>query len=53
MYKRQGFTLEELRTEGSHPRCEATDELLSMLDVLVDGRFVAVSYTHLIRSGST
>ena len=35
-----GFTLEELRTEGSHPRCEATDELLSMLDVLVDGRFV-------------
>ena len=26
--------------EGSHPRCEATDELLSMLDVLVDGRFV-------------
>ena len=35
-----GFTLEELRTEGSHPRCEVTDELLSMLDVLVDGRFV-------------
>ena len=31
---------EELRTEGSHPRCEVTDELLSMLDVLVDGRFV-------------
>ena len=35
-----GFTLEELRREGSHPRCEATDELLSLLDVLVDGRFV-------------
>ena len=35
-----GFTLEELRTEGSHPHCEVTDELLSMLDVLVDGRFV-------------
>lgn len=35
-----GFTLEELRAEGSHPRCEVTDELLSMLDVLVDGRFV-------------
>ena len=35
-----GFTWEELHTEGSHPRCEATDELLSMLDVLVDGRFV-------------
>ena len=37
-----GFTLEELRTEGSHPRCEATDALLlaGELDVLVDGRFV-------------
>ena len=35
-----GFTLEELRSEGSHPRCEATDEMLSLLDVLVDGRFV-------------
>ena len=35
-----GFTLEELRTEGSYPRCEVTDEMLSLLDVLVDGRFV-------------
>ena len=35
-----GFTLEEMQREGSHPRCEVTDELLSMLDVLVDGRFV-------------
>ena len=35
-----GFTYEELLTEGSHPRCEATNELLSLLDVLVDGRFV-------------
>ena len=35
-----GFTYEELLTEGSHPRCEVTDELLSLLDVLVDGRFV-------------
>ena len=35
-----GFTLEDLRTEGSHPRCEATDEMLSLLDVLVDGRYV-------------
>ena len=35
-----GFTLEEMKTEGSHPRCEVTDELLSLLDVLVDGRFV-------------
>lgn len=35
-----GFTYEELLTEGSYARCEVTDELLSLLDVLVDGRFV-------------
>lgn len=35
-----GFTYEELQTEGSYPRCEVTDELLSLLDVLVDGRFM-------------
>ena len=35
-----GFTLEELQTDGSHPRCEVTDRMLSLLDVLVDGRFV-------------
>jgi anaerobic ribonucleoside-triphosphate reductase activating protein len=35
-----GFTYEELKTDGSHPRCEVTDELLELLDVLVDGRFV-------------
>lgn len=35
-----GFTYEELLTEGSHPRCGVTDEMLSLLDVLVDGRFV-------------
>ena len=35
-----GFTNEELLTEGSSPRCEATDGMLSLLDVLVDGRFV-------------
>ncbi len=35
-----GFTYEELKREGSYPRCEATDELLELLDVLVDGRFV-------------
>ena len=35
-----GFTYEELKTEGSHPRCEVTDEMLDQLDVLVDGRFV-------------
>ena len=36
-----GFYLEsELLRDGSHPRCEATDELLSMIDVLVEGRFI-------------
>ena len=35
-----GFTFEELRRDGSHPRCQATDELLALIDVLVDGRFV-------------
>ncbi len=34
-----GFTWEQLRTDGAHPRCEVTDELLSLLDVLVDGRY--------------
>ena len=35
-----GFTWEELNTPGSHSCCDATPELLSLLDVLVDGRFV-------------
>ncbi len=35
-----GFTWEALHTDGAHPRCEVTDQLLSLLDVLVDGRFV-------------
>ena len=35
-----GFTYEELTTDGAHPRCEVTDALLTLLDVLVDGRFV-------------
>jgi len=36
-----GFTLDgHLLADGSHPRCEVTDEMLSMLDVLVDGPFV-------------
>ena len=34
-----GFTWEQLHTDGSHPRCEVTDELLALVDVLVDGRF--------------
>ena len=35
-----GFTFEELKTEGSYCRTEYTDEMLSLADVLVDGRFV-------------
>jgi len=34
-----GYTLEKIMGEG-HPHCEVTDEMLSMIDVLVDGRFV-------------
>jgi anaerobic ribonucleoside-triphosphate reductase activating protein len=36
-----GFTLDgELLKEGSYPRCAETDEMLALLDVLVDGRYV-------------
>ncbi len=35
-----GFTYEELKRDGSHPRCEVTDELLKKIDVLVDGRYI-------------
>ena len=31
---------DELLHEGSYPRCEATDEMLACIDVLVDGRFM-------------
>lgn len=35
-----GYRLDdELLRDGSHPRCEVTDELLACIDVLVDGRF--------------
>ena len=35
-----GFRLgEELLEEGSYPRTEHTDEMLSYIDILVDGRF--------------
>ena len=34
-----GYTLEEMLTEGMRPRCEVTDEFLSLIDILVDGRF--------------
>ena len=35
-----GYTLETLRTAGRHPHCEATDEMLGLIDILVDGPFV-------------
>ena len=36
-----GFTLDgELLADGSHPRCEVTDEMLSYIDVMEDGRFI-------------
>ena len=34
-----GYTLEELLGDG-HPHCEVTVDMLSMIDILVDGRFV-------------
>lgn len=34
-----GSTLEMLETEGTHCHCEVTEEMLSLIDVLVDGRF--------------
>ncbi len=35
-----GFTWEELHTPGAYPRAEVTEELLSLVDVLIDGRFI-------------
>ncbi|MFR6424834.1 MAG: anaerobic ribonucleoside-triphosphate reductase activating protein [Oscillospiraceae bacterium] len=36
-----GFELDkELTVDGAHPRCEVTDEMLSLIDILVDGRYV-------------
>ena len=36
-----GFRLgEELLCDGSYPRTDCTDEMLSYIDILVDGRFV-------------
>lgn len=35
-----GYTLDEELLKESRARCEVTDEMLSMIDVLVDGEFV-------------
>ena len=34
-----GFTFEEMQEQSPHPRCECTDDMLKLIDVLVDGRF--------------
>lgn len=34
-----GFTYETLMSEGAHPDCEVTEEMLALIDVLVDGKF--------------
>lgn len=39
-----GYTLETDLAEGGRAHCEATDELLGYLDVLVDGRFIEAEY---------
>lgn len=35
-----GYQLEELLIPGAHPYCEATEEMLSCIDILIDGRFI-------------
>ncbi len=35
-----GFVYEDLLRDGSYSRCEVTDALLAMTDVLVDGPFL-------------
>ena len=35
-----GYTLDEELLKTSRARCEVTDEMLSLIDVLVDGEFV-------------
>lgn len=35
-----GYTIEQAMTDGACCRCDVTDQLLSLIDVLVDGRFI-------------
>ncbi|MBQ6819015.1 MAG: anaerobic ribonucleoside-triphosphate reductase activating protein [Clostridia bacterium] len=44
-----GFTLDEELLQESYARCEVTDEVLSQIDVLVDGRFVKALYDITLR----
>lgn len=34
-----GFTFEEMNTQGHHANCDETKEILSLIDILVDGKF--------------
>ena len=45
-----GYTWEQLTgTEPCAARCEVTDELLALLDILVDGRFVEAQHDITLR----
>jgi anaerobic ribonucleoside-triphosphate reductase activating protein len=44
-----GFLMDEELQKPSYARCEVTDEMLSLLDVLVDGRFVKSLYDITLR----
>ncbi len=35
-----GYTLEKLQEDGFRARCEVTDEMLALIDILVDGPFI-------------
>lgn len=35
-----GYELERLKEDGFRSRCEVTDEMLSLIDILVDGPFI-------------
>ena len=39
-----GFTIEHLLNQNQYCHCEVTEEMLSMIDVLVDGRYVDALY---------
>lgn len=49
-----GYTLDKDLVEGGRAFCEVTDEMLSMMDVLVDGEFVeALKDIRLVFKGSS
>ncbi|MCQ2486552.1 MAG: anaerobic ribonucleoside-triphosphate reductase activating protein [Clostridia bacterium] len=44
-----GFVYEDLLASGSHPRTAVTDEMLSLIDVLVDGPYISDLYSITLR----